>query len=81
MAGELNHTGELLVTIGSGKGLWYRTRPCGALGDHKLRSAWGVRSKTAAAEGERRASQGSSAVGISRLGPRTKAALATGALG
>ena len=45
MAGELNHTGELLVTAGSGKGLWCRTRPCGALGDDKLRRARGVRSR------------------------------------
>ena len=45
---------ELLVTVGSGKGLWCRARPCGALGDGRLRSAGGVRSRAAAAEGEKR---------------------------
>ena len=45
---------ELLMTAESGKGLWCRTRPCGALGDGKLWSARGVRSKEAVDEGERR---------------------------
>ena len=49
--GAESRSRELLVTAGSGKGLWCRARPCGAPSDGRLRSAGGVRSKAATAEG------------------------------
>ena len=48
--GDESHK-ELLVTAESGKGLWCRTRPYGALSDGKLWSAGGVRSRAATARG------------------------------
>ena len=52
--GAESRSRELLVTAGNGKGLWCRAQPCGALGDGKLRSVGGVRSRAAAVEGEKR---------------------------
>ena len=55
--GAESRSRELLVTAGSGKGLWCRARHCGALGDSRLRSAGGMRSRAVAAEGEKRAAR------------------------